>query len=356
MKTQTRTVWTFVITSVALFMVVLDNLVVSTALPVIRTDLGATIEELEWTVNAYTLTFAVFLLTGAALGDRFGRRRMFIVGLTIFTACLGGGRSRSVDGGADRGPRGAGHRRRDRDAVDADHPLGRVPGGEARGGPRRLVRDCRPGSGGRPARRRGCRRRDRVAVDLLAERPDRDRCAPARAPADREPRTRQGARPARPRARERRPVRSRLGARYTETATAGAARRSSVRSQLVPRSSRPSWPGRRGQLRRCCRFASSGPGLLRGQRCVTRSMYFGMFGSIFLLSQFFQTAQGYSPLEAGLRILPWTAMPMFISPIAGALSDRIGGRPFVGRSAWRLQAIGLAWIAAVSTPTSPTRR
>ena len=85
MKTQTRTLWTFVITSVALFMVVLDNLVVSTALPVIRTDLGATIEELEWTVNAYTLTFAVFLLTGAALGDRFGRRRMFIVGLTIFT-------------------------------------------------------------------------------------------------------------------------------------------------------------------------------------------------------------------------------------------------------------------------------
>ena len=84
MKTQTRTLWTFAITSVALFMVVLDNLVVSTALPVIRTDLGATIEELEWTVNAYTLTFAVFLLTGAALGDRFGRRRMFIVGLTIF--------------------------------------------------------------------------------------------------------------------------------------------------------------------------------------------------------------------------------------------------------------------------------
>ena len=80
-----RTVWTFVITSVALFMVVLDNLVVSTALPVIRTDLGASLEELEWTVNAYTLTFAVFLLTGAALGDRFGRRRMFVAGLALFT-------------------------------------------------------------------------------------------------------------------------------------------------------------------------------------------------------------------------------------------------------------------------------
>ena len=71
---RARTLWTLAITSVGLFMVVLDNLVVSTALPVIRVDLGASIEELEWTVNAYTLTFAVFLLTGAALGDRFGAR------------------------------------------------------------------------------------------------------------------------------------------------------------------------------------------------------------------------------------------------------------------------------------------
>ena len=82
---QGRTLWTLAITSIALFMVVLDNLVVSTALPVIRVDLGASIEELEWTVNAYTLTFAVFLLTGAALGDRFGRKRMFVLGLGIFT-------------------------------------------------------------------------------------------------------------------------------------------------------------------------------------------------------------------------------------------------------------------------------
>src|SRR6476620_10386294 len=80
------TLWTFAITSVALFMVSLDNLVVTTALPVIRADLGASLEQLEWTVNAYTLTFAVLLLTGAALGDRFGRRRMFALGLGIFTA------------------------------------------------------------------------------------------------------------------------------------------------------------------------------------------------------------------------------------------------------------------------------
>src|SRR3954466_5061369 len=77
--------WTFAIVSVALFMVVLDNLVVTTALPSIRRDLGGGLQALEWTVNAYTLTFAVLLLTGAALGDRFGRRRMFVIGLGLFT-------------------------------------------------------------------------------------------------------------------------------------------------------------------------------------------------------------------------------------------------------------------------------
>src|ERR1700759_2209103 len=76
---------TFAIVSVALFMVVLDNLVVTTALPSIRRDLGSDVQALEWTVNAYTLTYAVLLLTGAALGDRFGRRRMFVLGLSIFT-------------------------------------------------------------------------------------------------------------------------------------------------------------------------------------------------------------------------------------------------------------------------------
>src|SRR4029079_10242441 len=80
-----RVVWTFAISSIALFMAALDNLVVTTALPVIRTSFSAGLSELEWIVNAYTLTFAVLLLTGAALGDRFGRKRMFVIGLAIFT-------------------------------------------------------------------------------------------------------------------------------------------------------------------------------------------------------------------------------------------------------------------------------
>src|SRR5881397_3655368 len=85
MRSRSTTLWTFAITSVALFMVTLDNLVVTSALPVIRHNLHASLTQLEWTVNAYTLTFAVLLLTGAALGDRFGRRLMFSVGLGIFT-------------------------------------------------------------------------------------------------------------------------------------------------------------------------------------------------------------------------------------------------------------------------------
>src|SRR5947209_12186554 len=78
--------WTFVIVSLAIFMVFLDNLIVLTALPSIRRALGASVSDLEWTVNAYTLTFAVLMMTGAALGDRFGRKRCFIIGVTVFTS------------------------------------------------------------------------------------------------------------------------------------------------------------------------------------------------------------------------------------------------------------------------------
>ena len=83
---QRSTVATLVVVSLALFMVVLDNLIVTVALPAIRADLGATLESLEWTINAYTLAFAVVLMPGAALADRFGRRRLFLGGLALFTA------------------------------------------------------------------------------------------------------------------------------------------------------------------------------------------------------------------------------------------------------------------------------
>jgi len=81
-------------------------------------------------------------------------------------------------------------------------------------------------------------------------------------------------------------------------------------------------------------------------------MFFGMFGSVFLLAQFLQTVQHYSPLEAGLRTLPWTGMPLLVAPIAGSLSDRIGGRPLLV-AGLALQAAGLGWLAAVATPDVP---
>ena len=81
-------------------------------------------------------------------------------------------------------------------------------------------------------------------------------------------------------------------------------------------------------------------------------MYFGMFGSIFLLSQFFQTVQHDSPLGSGLRILAWTIAPKFISPVAGALSDRLTGRTLIG-TGLAMQAAGLAWPGPADLVHSP---
>ena len=100
--------------SIALFMTSLDNLVVGVALPSIRADLGGSLESLEWTVNAYTLSFAVLLLTGAALGDRFGRKRMFVIGLALFTAASAAAALAPSIDALDRRARDPGRRRRDR--------------------------------------------------------------------------------------------------------------------------------------------------------------------------------------------------------------------------------------------------
>ena len=204
-------IWTFAIVSIALFMVVLDNLVVTNALPSIREDLGATIQSLEWTVNAYTLSYAVLLLTGAALGDRFGRRRMFVARPCPVHRRLRGGGTRAHDRRADRRARRAGRRRRDRDPADPDAAGGRVPGRAARPGDRRLVGHLRPRHRARAAGRRGRRRGDLVALDLLAQRADRaGAAATGSRAADREPRACALARPARRGARQRRPARHRL--------------------------------------------------------------------------------------------------------------------------------------------------
>ena len=347
-----RTLWTFVITSLALFMVVLDNLVVSTALPVIRTDLDASLEELEWTINAYTLTFAVLLLTGAALGDRFGRRRVIAIGLTLFTA---------ASAAAALAP--------SMDALIAARAIQGIGGAivlpltltilsdafpkEKRGlalgawsGIAGLAVASGPLVGGAVV--------DGIswqwifwlnvpigillvplALRFLRETygPDSGLDLPGLAL-----------------------VSAGLlglvwglihgnGDGWTSPQIVASLSLGAILTAAFVawelRTPAPMLPMRFFSDRAFA--AANGASLL---------MYFGMFGSIFLLTQFLQTVQGHSPLGAGLRVLPWTAMPMVVAPIAGALSDRIGGRPLMAVGLG-LQAIGLGWLAAVSTPTVP---
>ena len=335
-------------------MVTLDNLVVTTALPVIRADLGAALGELEWTVNAYTLTFAVLLLTGAALGDRFGRRRMFAIGLGIFTARLGRRRARAVDRRARRRARRAGRRRRDRDAAHADDPLRGRPAGAARPRARRLGRHRRPRRRARPARRRRRRQRHLVALDLLAQRADRARARPARAAAARRDATARRAGSTCPASRSRAPACSgSSGASSAATRSAGASPEivgALVGGARARRRVRRS--GSCARRRRCCRCASSATARSRSRTSRRSSCSSGCSARSSCSRSSSRPCRATRRSQSGLRILPWTAMPMFIAPIAGALSDRIGGQRLMG-AGLALQAIGLAWIAAVSTPTTP---
>jgi MFS family permease len=98
-ESKSAQTWVLALASVGSLIVALDALVVTTALSTIRLDLGASIEQLEWTVNAYTLSLAVLLMTGAALGDRFGRRRLFTAGLGCSWRRRRGARSRPMSVG-----------------------------------------------------------------------------------------------------------------------------------------------------------------------------------------------------------------------------------------------------------------
>ncbi len=352
MTARARTIWTFAITSIALFMVTLDNLVVSTALPVIRRDLHATIQGLEWTVNAYTLTFAVLLLTGAALGDRFGRKRMFVIGLAIFTvasaaAALAPSMNLLIAARAVQGMGAAIVMPLTLTILSHAVPVERrgIALG-AWGGISGLAVAMGPLVGGAVVEGLSWQWIFwiNVPIGLLTIPFALSRLGESRGP-DR--------------------ALDLPGLGLVSVGLLGVVwaliRGNSLgwtSPQIVAafvgglvflggfvawelRAKAPMLPIRFFRNRT---FAAANTASL--------FMFFGMFGSIFLLAQFLQTVQGYSPLQAGLRILPWTMAPIFIAPIAGAYSDRIGGRPLmaVGLS---LQAIGLAWLAAVSTPTVP---
>ncbi|HEX6500382.1 MAG TPA: MFS transporter [Micromonosporaceae bacterium] len=348
-----RIAWTILVTGVAVFMVSMDNLVVTNALPVIRVDLGTGLEGLEWTVNAYTLSFAVFLLTGAALGDRYGRRRLMAIGLGIFTAASAAAAlspdigtlvvARAVQGlggaivtpltltlladavpparrGSAFGLWGA--------MSGVGVALGPVIGGAVveQGSWQwifwinvpigllllpmiALVRESRGGAG----------RLDPLGVLLATAGLFGIVFGLVRG----------------------------NGHGWTSTQVLGSLIVGSLLTLLFV-----VWQTR-------ARYPMVPLGLFRGgtsgrgfslTNLVGLLMAFGMFGAVFLAAQFLQTVQGYSPFAAGLRTLPWTAMPALSAPVAGLLTDRIGARRIVAAGLF-LQAVAIAWLAAVSTPT-----
>src|SRR5215831_4418540 len=344
--------WTFAITSVGVFMVTLDNLVVTTALPVIRKDLHASIENLEWTVNAYTLTFAVLLLTGAALGDRFGRRRMFAIGLAIFTAASAAAALSPSAGAliAARAFQGVGG------AIVTPLTLTILSAGvprERRGafigawsGVAGLAVAFGPLFGGAVVSGISWHWIFwlNVPVGLVLIPLALLRLEESYGP------------------------KAKLDLPGLGLVSAGlfgivwGLVRGNVQGWTSPEivgslvlgallvAAFVAWEQRTESPMLPMRFFKDRTFSLANLASLL--MFFGMFGSIFLLSQFFQTVQGYSPFGSGLRILPWTLMPMFVAPVAGALSDRVGGARLMGIGLI-LQAGGLASIAAISTPTTP---
>jgi len=342
-------VWTLVLASLGVFMTALDTLVVANALPALRASLHANLSDLEWTVNAYNLVFAVALLTGTALGDRYGRKRLYCLGLLGFTLASAAAALSPNVGAliAARGVQGA--------AAAAIMPMTLTLISEAFpaekrgaaiglwGGITGLAVAAGPVVGGaivsgiswhwifwlnvpigvaliplslsRLSESFGPRSQLDIVGLLLAGggffgltwgliRTDS------------------------------------VGWSSAQTITALTGGGLLVAAFVV-------WERRTATpMLSATLFRSRG---FNAANAVSFFMYAGLFGVLFLMMQFLQTALGYSPLQAGLRTLPWTGAPMLIAPLAGALADRYGGKPFM-LLGLVLQAAGLSWIAVIAEP------
>jgi EmrB/QacA subfamily drug resistance transporter len=350
MAAKTKTLWTFAITSIALFMVTLDNLVVTTAIPVIRKDLDASLESLEWTVNAYTLTFAVLLLTGAALGDRFGRRRVFALGIGVFTlGSVAAALAPNVEAlnlaRAVQGLGGAIVMPLTLTILSAAVPKekrGLALG--AWGGISGLAVAFGPLVGGAVVEGLSWQWIFwlNVPIGILLIPLALTRLTETHGPAGKLDLPGLGLASAGLFGIVWALVRGNAEG-WTSLEIAGSL---GLGAALV--AAFVAWEFRAPSPMLPMRFFRSRAFALANLSSLF--MFFGMFGSIFLLSQFFQTVQGYSPLGSGLRILPWTLAPMFIAPLAGAMSDKIPGKTLIGIGL-TMQASALAWIGLVSSPT-----
>ena len=341
--------WTLALASLGAFMSALDVVVVSTALPTLRDQFGASLSDLEWTINAYSLVFGCLMLTGAALGDRFGRRRMYVAGLLIFV--LGSALAALAPSAglliAARAVQGAGA------AVLVPLTLTLISDAfpvEQRGtaigiwgGVTGLGVAAGPVVGGaivqgiswhwifwvnvpigivvaalsavRLRESRGPRPHlDLVGIVLVGAGLFALTWAPVRAP----------------------------DYGWGSFQVVG-----SLAAGAVLMAGFVAWERR-------ARYPMLPLAYFRRQAFATANsviffQFISLIGSLFFITQLFQIGLGYSPLAAGLRILVWMATPMLVAPVAGALADRIGNRPFM-LAGLALQASGLGWLAAATHP------
>ncbi|WP_042402520.1 DHA2 family efflux MFS transporter permease subunit [Streptacidiphilus carbonis] len=344
--------WVLALASTASFMMALDTTAVSTALSTIQRDLGASLETLQWTINAYVLTFAVLLLTGAALGDRFGRRRMLALGLGLFTtasaACaLAPGVGPLI---AARAVQGAGAAlvlplaMTHLSAAFPPRQRGRALG--LFSGLTGLATFSGPFIGGAVAQGLAWQWLFwiNIPIGVLAVVLVRLRLDESTAPS----------------------VRFDFGgvllatggalglvwglvrgndAGWGSTEVVGAfavgvlLTAAFVRWEL--RTAAPMLPMRFFRNRS---FAAANASIF----CVTSSLY----GTLFFLAQYLQIALGHGPFAAGLRMMAWTGTVMVFAPVAGILVDRLGERPLLV-TGMLLQALGGIWLALVATPSLP---
>ena len=348
MPDSRRRAWTLAIVCVGLFMVVLDNLVVSVALPSIHRDLGASIQSLEWTVNAYTLSYAVFLLTGSALGDRLGRKQMFMFGIGLFTLSSAAAALAPSTGTliAARAVQGFGA------AIatpltltllaDAFPPARRGVAIGVWSAVSGIAVALGPLVGGAVVQAASWHWIFWINVPIgLVLVP----LAGARLVESRGPNA----------------TLDLGGLTLASTGLFGIVY-GLVRSQSLGWTSPTVLIALIAGAVLVAAFivyerrveAPMLPMSFFAQRSfavtnvVSLAMYFGMFGSIFFLSQFLQNVLHNSPLQAGVKLLVWTGATMVVSPLAGFFSERLGSRLFMA-AGLGLQAVALGWLATLTS-------
>jgi EmrB/QacA subfamily drug resistance transporter len=346
---RTATGWVVALTAIGSLMAALDTLVVSTALSTIRLDLGASVEQLEWTVNAYNLSFAVLLITAAALGDRYGRRRFYAIGLGLFAGASAASALAPSVGWliAARALQGAGA------ALVLTLGLALLSAAfppERRGtaiGLFSAVTGIAVASGP-------------LVGGAIAEGIDWEWIFWLNVPIG------LAAIPF---------VLARIEESYggdTGLDLPGLALVSGAAFGIVwglVRGNSAGWdsPEVLGAL--AAGLALVGAFVARELRApepmlpirLFRSRAFSagnaaifftlasLFGAVFFFAQMLQTALGYGPLDAGLRLMPWTLTFITVAPLVGALVDRLGERPFMV-GGLTLQALGMGWIALIADP------